>query len=235
MMKKLSLALACAGFGLSLTTGANANLISNGGFEGGVTNNGRDLPSDWQAWSAGIYGTYDVTGADGYLPGSQYEGLFSGVTAHSGNRFVGMGSYQDSFGGTQNGSIVTGVDLAPRTRYELSFWMLTDDRGYGVGFGDFGTNWRGRLPIEVWLGTQLLGVVAPNTRGLTWEQRTLSFVTGDQVLSSQLIIANGTDPFQQNFMHSAIDDVALVPEPGTLIALGLGAAALAKRRRNRSR
>lgn len=207
--------------------------IANGSFETGLAYPGgpnifsAGTPAPWVATTF-TPDMYDNTGADGWgLAGiPAYQNMFAGVAACKGNRFIGFGasvtfSFQEAFGQSVSG-------LTVNQSYTISSCMITDTHAsipqYGGPYSGFGQ-------VDAYFNNVLIGTFSPNTTALTWQARSFSFVApaSSGFLEFRAAI-NPFDPVLQG-SYMGLDDIQVVPEPGSVAALAIGAAAVIVRRR----
>ena len=219
----------------ALTVPSTAQII-NGSFETGVAYGGSpniNIPGTPSPWVATNFtpDCYDNTGVDGWgLNGIPvYDNMFRGMVAADGTRFIGFaaGLYQntpisESFMQVMN-------PLTPGQTYTVNAMMAVDDLGKAAAYSG---PYTGRGVIDVLINGSYVGTFGANTQSLTWEARSVTFVA--PVASSytiEFVASMGTLPASPSYM--ALDGINMVPEPGTILAFGAGAAALARRRFNR--
>jgi len=204
--------------------------IVNGSFESGQAYVGAPnifsagTPAPWYATSF-TPDMYDNTGADGWnLAGiPAYNGMFSGMAACDGNRFIGFAA---GVGFSESFAQVT-APLNQGQTYTLSACMAVDDRGYAVPFGG---PYSGRGEIDVFLDNNLIGTFSQNTASLTWEARSITF-TATSTLPATFEFVARADPLSQHPSYMGLDGIRLVPAPGAVALLGLGGLLGTRRRR----
>lgn len=217
-------------FVLGVGSLSHANLIANGGFESNTVNTGftgyyGDVADGWSSFDdvySGSPDMWDNNGVDGNLPGTS--SYMSGVLASEGTKFAAMASDNSGF---SEGVESTRFSLTAGTQYILSLDLLHD------GFNGFNRHDPAELTVRLRQGNgpaNVLGLLAANTVPSTWEARSLTFSV-NQTDTYSLILSSET--FDGRRPYLGVDNVNLeaVPEPGTMAALGLGLAAIARRRK----
>ena len=212
-----------------LATVGNAQVI-NGSFESGVA-----YPNGTTIWASGTpnpwFATqytpdlYDNTGNDGWgLAGIPlYNGMFGGMVAADGHRFIGFGANQqfsESFKEVMS-------PLTAGNQYTISAQMAVDDFGKATQYGGPFT---GHGAIDVKVNGTVVGQFAPNTVPLTWEMRSVTFIAPTANTYDLEFVAQ-VDPLTGQASYMALDDIKAVPEPVSMISLALGTIGLAVRRR----
>lgn len=200
---------ACVLFGLM--TSAHANLIVNGGFE---------LPGP-------SGGTYEAVGGSGNTAIANWSTVYSGVEWFKPATYnPGWGSACEgdfcidlNYVTASNGGLEQSFATTQHAFYKISFCAATllDEGRTGTGL------------VCATMGDYEYDLVVTNTTSvLNWNQ--YSFVAQAGFSVSTLRFFTVLDSTQY---FAFVDDVKveLVPEPGTLCALGLGAAVLSRRRR----
>lgn len=222
----------------SLTALANAQ-ISNGSFETGnaygVSNANLSIfnsgtPAPWFATS-NTPDLYDNTGNDGWnLAGiPAYNGMFKGMLAHGGDRFIGFaagnGFVPESF--QQNL-----LPLTAGTQYQISAYIAADDLGKAAPFGG---PYTGRGEIDVRINGSSVGMLTQNTATYTWELRSVTF-TAPVAGSYSVEFVAQHDPTGAGASYIGMDDInaTVVPEPASIIGLGVCLVGLARRRFRKS-
>ncbi|MBS1708290.1 MAG: PEP-CTERM sorting domain-containing protein [Armatimonadetes bacterium] len=226
MRRKLNLltgTIAC----LCVSGIASANLLLNGGFETGtVSGNGfGSVPDPWIG-TFSLADTYDDTGvtAMSKMEGFGLPELMDGVTAFEGHRYLGAhtpysGFSPDGFAQELASPMTIGQS------YTVSAHMLADNRG---AFGGVFSN-LGAIDVSgILAGARtFLGRLEANSVGLTWEQRSVSFVADQEYTYLEF---KGSEDSPSSYIGVDAVELAAVPEPGTLAAMGAGLLALARRR-----
>lgn len=206
--------------------------IVNGSFETGQAYVGAPIfwspgtPAPWYATSF-TPDMYDNTGADGWnLAGiPAYNGMFSGVAACDGNRFIGIAA-STSFGGFSESFAQVTAPLVAGQSYTLNACMAVDDRGYAVPYGG---PFFGRGEIDVFLDNNLIGTFSQNTASLTWEARSITFTATSSLPATFEFFAR-VEPLSQHASYMALDGIRLIPAPGSVALLGLGGLLGTRRR-----
>lgn len=219
--------------GISLASLSSANLIFNGSFEvnSNVVNGGANDTAD--GWSHFLDLTpgaspdvWDNNGVGGIMPG--FAGFFVGMNAFHGTKFASLA------GNPPLNNYVEGIESTAFNLTANTTYVLSTQLAYYAG-APGGYHNPAALTARLRFGSNpsgVLSVLAANTASATWEQRTYSFQVATS--GSYTLILSAEDGV---INYLGIDDVSLnpVPEPTTMAALGLGAAALIRRRsKNRS-
>jgi len=209
-MKTLSVGL----FGLVAAT-ASANLILNGDFEVNTA-----AGTNYNLKNADF--TSQMATATGYGAGDELDimtfGAY-GLSPQSGSYKVGMATGR----GTDAMTLKFSSAVTAGVRYNLSFWAYRE-QSFTQGDGSLNVGISGVANAP---GTQVFatGTGVPNS---AWTQFTSEFLapTGGGYLSVEAVGQSDTVWYHvDNFSLTA------VPEPATMTALALGAAALIKRRK----
>ncbi len=228
----------------ALASAANAQL-ANTSFETGQAYPGSGpttpninlpgTPTPWMPTSNGYSpDLYDNTGWDGwglagiplYNNGSQ--NMFQGMLAAHGNRFIGFAA-STQFGGINESFQQTTIPLTPGQTYTLSAQMAADDGGKAAAFG--GPYW-GRGEVRVYLDGNPIGTFTQNTASLTWQLRSFSFVAPASSTAVFTFVAQlDPTPGSGGSSYVALDDLQLVPAPGSLALLGAAGVLGLRRRR----
>lgn len=217
---------------LVVAAGSTFAQIQNGSFETGLAYSGgpnvyfSGIPSPWYTTS-NTPDMYDNTGVDGWgLAGIPvYNGMFAGMAACGGNRFVGFGA-SPSFGGINESFAQTTAPLTAGQQYTIAACMAVDDSGYATWAGG---PYSGRGEVEVLLNGNLLGTFTQNTASLTWQSRSITFIAPNSLPATFEFIAQ-VDPTNGHASYMALDDIRIVPAPGSIALLALGGL-LTRRRR----
>jgi len=226
-MKRLQLSAFAILAAMSISSGATANLFTNGGFEevpNAALGQGL-LPSNWVAIVSSA-DTYSTDGSYGLWPGEF--GNFPGVNAHGGVRWVAGANINQPAGGEVFGQTL-GASLVPGVTYQVDGWLhqalrfdLNNPGGYDLWLdtGDFGQ--------RLYVGH--LGDTVSPTAG--WTFHTELFVAPTNASEyTRFVFAPlasggwGTYP--------GLDDVRLtaVPEPMSLVAVIGGLTLFLRKRR----
>lgn len=143
------------------------------------------------------------------------------MLASSVNRFLGFaaGNAQGTF--FNESFSQTTAPLVGGQTYTISADLAADDLGKASGFGG---PYTGRGSVDVYLDSNYIGSLAPNTATLTWESRSFTFVAPN-VSSALFTFVAGLDPITMHPSYIGIDNIQLVvPEPGSIF-LGISAVA----------
>jgi hypothetical protein len=217
---------------IGLTHLYGANILLNPGFESPAVGSGG---VQILGTGSGALTNWTVTGVDcgsncvlildtNYTEASNVGTL--GFAAHGGNQSLDV----TGAGNTLNGGIQQTVNLTINTNYALSFWVGNmDDRAF---------NYLVSSSVNVLVNGVSQGIFtnSNSTSNVTdWSQFSLNFVPTQ--VSNIIEFRNATASFD-NLL--GLDDVSLdavdsaVPEPAAfgLVSLGLGAAAVLRRRFN---
>jgi hypothetical protein len=194
---------------LIITGGLRANIIINGDFELGYSG----IDTDY-IYIAAPPGT--VHPQQTYTVHTDPSECHSGWTVSYGDHTSGTGNMM-----IVNAAIVPDqvvwqqtVTVTPSTDYEVSYWLSSV---YPTAPANL------QLSInDIVIGTDL----APGTAGV-WQQAYYVWNSGASTTATvkliDLTMAYSGDDF-------AIDDISMVPEPGTILLLGLGGLFLRKRK-----
>lgn len=232
--RRLALAW-CGTAALALAASAQANLVSNGGFETTSTGGGQlGYNTTAAGWSTTGYnfvfpaGTADAPGVAGSLGLVQLwgpnNGSANGLTATSPDG----GNYLAASADYNVGAIsqtITGLTVGDV--YHLTFdYAAAQQQGF---FGDTTVKW------SVTLGDQTLDtdLLANPSLGFTgWREATLDY-TATSTTETLSFLASGSLPVLPFALLDGVDlEPAVTPEPSTmaLAALGLGGMVAARRR-----
>ncbi len=224
----IALAILVTGFVPSV----QANIITNGSFEiVPNTNTGQGLlPTDWVniAPPTPTADTYSNDGSYGVFPNAY--GNFTGVTAHDGIRWVAGWSEagQESFGQYLSTSLVAG-DV-----YAMSAWLhqaVRSDLNNAGGYEIYLTNTPG-------VQTELLGFLGSTSSVSNgWEEFSFSFTATTEMADFVFIefapIKTGSGGAYPGIDLVSLEATSSVPEPSTIILLGMGLTGLVLIRRKR--
>ncbi len=204
---------ALAGLALS----ANANLLTNGSFEVDAPTNFDNADGGYTFSASGWTPVYGYSGS--WAPilgvntfGSLPDGVQAGFTG--GDNAAGQ-MLQDTGHILSLGETVSfSVEVGHRANLAQTYNM--GGQGYA-----FVTTTDGFFASGSWL------TAAPGTFGTV----STSFVVDASLVGRELRVLLGNNAGNQASFDNAVLDVAPVPEPATMAALGLGLASLARRRR----
>lgn len=213
-----------------------ASLMAAAGAQGQIQNNNFDtgfvlgggqayVPAPWGSTGPGnsfvSFDTWDDTGANGLSPG--FAGVFTGVTANSGNRWAGGWHFEDMHQLMQ-------FTLTPGQQYTIEAFVHAPNASFGYVAG----GWQFGLGATA-NSTPTIVAVFPATvtwaNGWTFQSATFTAPANAGAMPyffPQVYSSTGVNTYM------GIDDVVIrrVPGPGPVALLGLGAvAALARRRR----
>ncbi len=204
---------------------AHANFFTDPGFESvgsilGDAGSFRAYPDFDAGWTA--------TQTDGEVFESQ-----TGRAAHSGNWYADVlqngggnpNTYWNETGSTfgDYDRITTLVSVNPNTTYDFSFWHAGGDR-----FGYTAANTL--VQIQSMQTTDAITDLSATPGLFDWQQRSIQFTT--DATTTQLAFSFSS--FGSTDSSVLIDSLSLtqaVPEPGTMVALGIGALAAFRRKR----
>lgn len=221
-MKRLAPA---SGLLLCAASAASAQLTNTGFDIGNVPSGGMgQLPSPWSSTAPGntniSFDTWDDTGANGIIP--TFAAVFSGVTAHSGNRWSGGWNFE-------NMSQLMSFTLTPGQTYQIDAWVHAPQPsgGYIAGGFQFG------LGATATSSPSIVAVFPPIvTWSAGWVLQSATFTAPSNASTlpyffPQVYALPGTNSYM------GIDDVSIhaVPSPGSAALLGLSGALILRRRR----
>ncbi|MCC7436100.1 MAG: PEP-CTERM sorting domain-containing protein [Methanoregulaceae archaeon] len=212
----------------SLAGPVSANLFLNGGFEDvpGPGSGQGLLPSDWISINQSA-DTYSNDGSFGLFPWEF--GNFPGVTAHGGLRWVAGANVDQPSGGEIFGQVLS-ASLVAGVTYRVDGWLhqalrtdLNNPGGYDLWLD------KGNFADRLYVGH--LGDTTSPTAGWTsfFDEFVAPTNAAEYTRFSFAPIASGSWG-----TYPGLDDVSLtaVPEPASLLVIGIGAAALIRRRRS---
>ena len=215
------------------TCASSQAFIANGSFESGLAYSGgpnifsAGTPAPWVATSF-TPDMYDNPGADGWsLAGiPAYQNMFANTPACQGHRFIGFGAsvtfnFQEAFGQSVSG-------LTVNQTYTISTCLITDTH---ASIPQFGGPYSGFGQVDVYFNNSQIGTFTSNTTALTWQSRSFSFVApaSSGFLEFRAAI-NPFDPVLQG-SYMGMDDIQVVPEPGSVVAMVAELAGILVRRR----
>jgi hypothetical protein len=217
-----------------------SNILLNSSFETGVAYSGgpnifaAGTPAPWSATNL-TPDCYDNTGADGWnLAGvPAYGGIFKGMLANSGNRFLGFAAGFAN-GSSFNESFAQSTPpLAGGQTYTVSAFLAADDTGKATS--TFGGPYSGRGEVKVFLNSNFIGTLTQNTASLTWQPRSFTFVAPTATTAVFNFVAS-PDPTNLHPSYIGVDDFQIsVPEPATCLTSIIGCIGLAVLRRHAAR
>jgi hypothetical protein len=182
------------------------NLIFNGDFEQGDTGFDTGYPYSTDGFPEGTYTINTNPRNLGLLWAS-----FSDHTTGAGKMMIVNGATVPNITVWEQT-----VSVSPNTHYEFSFWLST---AY-----EYSSN---PAELEYFINNVSMGVInAPEQRGV-WIQVSQSWHSVTDTISTIKIIDRNIGPGANDF---ALDDISLiVPEPASLLLLGLGGLLIRKR------
>jgi len=210
---KLAVAAIAASVALCGMAQASSNLIFNGDFELGNTGFSTDYThSPATGVPEGVYAILNNP-AFGWHP--QAASYYDHTTGTSSGKMMAVN------GAIYPGKIVWSqtVSVSANTTYIFSGWV---------------SSWFPESPaqLEISVNSTPIGTVtAPSTTGV-WQQFSFTWFSGSSTSAVLSIVDLNTDSSGNDF---ALDDLSFVPEPGSLLALGVGLIGLTARKRLRSK
>jgi hypothetical protein len=210
---------------LMVASGASAQLTNTGFDVGFVASGGQaEVPAPWNSTGPGnafvSFDTWDDTGVNGLTP--SFAGVFTGVTANSGNRWTGGWHFEDMHQ-------LMSFALTPGQQYTISAFVHAPNAPFGYVPG----GWRFGLGATA---TSTPTIVATFPATVTW--------ANGWVFQSATFIAPSNSASMQYFFpqvyqtgtlstYMGIDDVQIraVPAPGAAALLGVGGVLAFRRRR----
>jgi hypothetical protein len=207
--------------------------IQNGSFENGLAYApppsifAPGTPAPWFATSF-TPDLYDNSGLDGWGLGGipDYNGMFGGMLAADGNRFIGFAASSGPNPFNESFAQLT-APLSAGQAYTMTASIAADDSGNAAQFGG---PYNGRGEVAVLLNGSLIGFFTQNTASLTWETRSFSFIAPNSSTATFEFVA-GVDPSNGNASYIGLDGIALIPTPGATAMLLLSGTLFARRRR----
>ncbi|MFH1369887.1 MAG: PEP-CTERM sorting domain-containing protein [Planctomycetota bacterium] len=201
-------------FATNAATGAN--LIANGDFELGNT-----------GYNTGFNTSYI------YSPTGFPEGTYA-VNTNPRNLNTLFADYHDHTTGAGNMLIANGATnpnvtvweqilfVTPDTSYEFSFWLSTANEYVPSGINP--------ADLEYFINDISLGIISTPEQYGVWIQESNFWYSGASTTATIKIIDTDINGWGNDF---ALDDISFVPvpEPATLLLLGLGGLATMRRRR----
>lgn len=198
------------GVGILSTGVASANLFVNGDFEAG--NSG--FSSDYVFTSS--------NSSEGQYTVSSMPSSFNGAFFNIGDHTSGTGKYMVINGATSGSPAVwrQTAGILPNTTYYFSAWTST-----AVGGGP------AVLQLKVNGNNQGSSFQLPNNVG-SWAEWTVSWNSGASTSATFEIINSNQSVFPNDFY---LDDLSVVvPEPASLIGVGIGGLLLGRKKRKKS-
>lgn len=213
-MKLLRLQVLISILSLSLAASAGAaNLVVNGGFEDPVTSDGPPFVGFWEAFNGGAGSS---SGNSTTLPRTGLQSLELSIV-NTDNTFAG--AFQDV-------AVISGLE------YTLSGWHASPSSPLDLG-AEVRIEWRNSVSDTEVARTPNLIPVPTSVYSLF--ELTAEVPAGADIARMVYAIQTfGTEPSNNGIVY--VDDIsfALVPEPSSLILLGVGGLALVLMRRRRA-
>ena len=190
---------------------ASANLLSNPGFEEPVTSDGPPFVGSWEAFNGGAG---SQAGNSMAMPRSGLQHVALSI-ANTNNTFAGV--FQDV------------PNLAPGSETVFSGWHMTPSSPFDVGV-EIRIEWRNSLSDTEVSRT-------PNSTpvpGGQYAPFSLSAIVPAGADTARVVYAiQSFGPEPTNTGTVFLDDMSFIPEPSSMVLLGLGGLALAGARRRR--
>ncbi|MBL8059186.1 MAG: hypothetical protein JNK63_00550 [Chthonomonas sp.] len=211
--------------------------IVNGSFETGTAYSGAPnifSPGTPAPWVATTFtpDMYDNAAVDGWGIGgiAAYNNMMSGVVAAHGHRFIGFAASAPMGFGESFGQNVSGLTV--NNQYTVTASMITDPTT--LGNVQFGGVYDGYGTIDAYFNNAYIGTFAQNTLSKTWQTRSFTFTASatSGFLEFRAMADMSTPVLRSSYM--GLDNLQTVPEPFTMVTLGLGLASLIRRRSRRT-
>ncbi len=198
----------CVAATMSLTaTSAQANLLTNPGFEDPVTADGPPFVGFWEAFNGGGAASFNST----VMPLSGLQHLELQIN-NAPNTFAG--AFQDIPG------LIVGQ--------ELTWAGWTKDLGVNAGGAEVRIEWRDSVSnVEITRTPNMVPVLTPGEY-TQWSLTALVPAGADTARVVYAIQSFGAGPSQLHFVDDT--SVTVIPEPASLALLGLGGLAMLRRR-----